>query len=925
MAPPSRLIVPIRGDDVPSSASKHSTLSMEDMESDEQLNEELRLEWRLANPGPYLQHVKEESYKQPRLSLLADWMEVSTAPSSWTFLKSHPEVRNERAQRVRVAIIDYGTDDLATCEEHFSAATLQDSLKATAVQGQSGIRLLICEDLSRDVVETLGSFYHIDPAFFLAHIDGSLLQPTQQRWSELVNSLSDTSAFHFKLQYPRAHFFTMEEDYARAKREVKQFNVARSLVGGKERQPTEGLKPGSSVAVHLATTSLWIRKSGDATAITGILILDPTLDAGTELRADYKPFNSSPLRTWPAAIGIRKEGPKQNSLFREVVDICSRFGPQDLRRIRNDPRCIAMPVYGRVTADWLQVLNYFTAVLSTIEWQFEKQSWGEQPNNLNETFTQLLLWRRNASDNLSMINDNIANLFPATTSMPFQEQSAIFELWSESRFLRQKANQIQARISSIEAVTLSNLSVEETINKMYGYYDRAEVCLVFLPDVDPVSLGSDAIEVTAMEGIRQMDGFTPFLEEQFVHSRWFHRGWTLQELLAPEKLLFFNSRYKPLGGSILCDSSESAQMARFIIIRGVLHSIRNGPIISDLITKATGISEDVLTYGVRLAKPCIARRMSWAAHRTTTRDGDLAYCLLGLFEVNMPLLYSEGAVKAFTRLQMKILSTSTDESIFAWKLADHLQAWSGLLAPSPKGFSGCQNMSEIPYYTAAETRELNSSYLKTKEGIELVLCLPRGLMPLGDRRWIHPLRCGFLDKDRIRRCSLQVRTRSKQAGRPADHALTAQRWRASIFFLDGANEYHALKQALGWGRPHLLVESFDSATSSKDGLIGHLSSTLSAFEVLLQGAHITWREWMPTMCAASNAIRLVFPYHTLRSEPYLGAFIPEDRGMVNSMTLVRYTVQSQTNITNRDQASDTTFVTGTQGSARRRRPFGTYN
>jgi hypothetical protein len=57
--------------------------------------------------------------------------------------------------------------------------------------------------------------------------------------------------------------------------------------------------------------------------------------------------------------------------------------------------------------------------------------------------------------------------------------------------------------------------------------------------------------------------------------------------------------------------------------------------------------------------------MSWAARRQTTRVEDSAYCLLGLFEVNMPLLYGEGQ-KAFLRLQQEIIKQSDDQSIFAW-------------------------------------------------------------------------------------------------------------------------------------------------------------------------------------------------------------------------------------------------------------------
>jgi hypothetical protein len=111
----------------------------------------------------------------------------------------------------------------------------------------------------------------------------------------------------------------------------------------------------------------------------------------------------------------------------------------------------------------------------------------------------------------------------------------------------------------------------------------------------------------------------------FYGSRWFTRGWTLQELLAPVSLRFYFSNWKP--GPTKKDLSHDLQFA-------------------------TGISLSVLTTGNFSTSP-VAERMNWASRRVTTRIEDIAYCLLGLFEVNMPLLYGEGekAFKAFQRLQ----------------------------------------------------------------------------------------------------------------------------------------------------------------------------------------------------------------------------------------------------------------------------------
>ena len=81
----------------------------------------------------------------------------------------------------------------------------------------------------------------------------------------------------------------------------------------------------------------------------------------------------------------------------------------------------------------------------------------------------------------------------------------------------------------------------------------------------------------------------------------------------------------------------------------------------------TGIDEDVLKGERPPARCSIAQRMSWASHRVTTRTEDTAYCLIGIFDVNMPMLYGEGQ-KAFFRLQEEIIKHSDDHTIFAWPI-----------------------------------------------------------------------------------------------------------------------------------------------------------------------------------------------------------------------------------------------------------------
>ncbi|EFQ35898.1 hypothetical protein CGRA01v4_14027 [Colletotrichum graminicola] len=193
----------------------------------------------------------------------------------------------------------------------------------------------------------------------------------------------------------------------------------------------------------------------------------------------------------------------------------------------------------------------------------------------------------------------------------------------------------------------SSAELSESINSMYRWYQKAAVCYAYL---------SDAV-----------DAEDPFLENSsFRRSRWFTRGWTLQELIAPKTVEFYACNWSSIGRK----RSESA--------------------FCELIAKITGIHLQVLVGTTSLADVSVANKMRWAARRQTTRPEDIAYCMIGLFNVNMPLLYGEGG-RSFIRLQEEILKETDDQSLFLWGFSPDETTNSddlfGLLAKSPKSFS----------------------------------------------------------------------------------------------------------------------------------------------------------------------------------------------------------------------------------------------
>ena len=211
---------------------------------------------------------------------------------------------------------------------------------------------------------------------------------------------------------------------------------------------------------------------------------------------------------------------------------------------------------------------------------------------------------------------------------------------------------------------------------MYRWYTDAQVCYAFLSDVDVISSVS-------YEPRTYQSGFEEY-KWAFRTSMWFTRGWTLQELLAPANLVFFDVNWIEIGTK----SSLASSLASI-----------------------TGVKIEHL-FDIHSAS--VAQKMSWAAARETTRLEDQAYCLMGLFQVNMPPLYGEGE-RAFERLQQEILKTSDDASIFAW--TDHSevewQGGSGLLATSPALF--LSSGAVVP----SSSRHFKSAYSMTNRGLQM--------------------------------------------------------------------------------------------------------------------------------------------------------------------------------------------------------------
>jgi hypothetical protein len=182
--------------------------------------------------------------------------------------------------------------------------------------------------------------------------------------------------------------------------------------------------------------------------------------------------------------------------------------------------------------------------------------------------------------------------------------------------------------------------LQEAINSMFCWYQKAEKCYVLLSDVENNSSEEN-------NSLRRR------WKAAFRKSRWFNRGWTLQELLAPRSVEFFSKE-----GELLGDKQS----------------------LKDTVSEITGIPSEAL-LGKQVSEFSVAERFSWAEDRQTTRDEDGAYCLFGIFDIHLPLIYGEGRENARDRLRSAVILKHKGRSHDQEERLGKICSW--LSAPDP--------------------------------------------------------------------------------------------------------------------------------------------------------------------------------------------------------------------------------------------------
>jgi len=270
----------------------------------------------------------------------------------------------------------------------------------------------------------------------------------------------------------------------------------------------------------------------------------------------------------------------------------------------------------------------------------------------------------------------------------------------------------------------SSAELSEAINSMFLWYANSQVCYVYLADCEG---GSSPGNITNWD------------------FRWCARGWTLQELIAPYEVRFYSREWDYLGTRLaLAEAISTSTGIDKLILQRHRGSCPRLALDRGFVKRYALCSECQIVNSSRrlLDSFSIATRMSWVAGRKATRDEDIVYCLMGLFDVNMPLLYGEGCTKAFGRLQQQIVSRSNDQSILVWGAASAMSpsmllALQPAFAVSPASFR----------YPCQPVPELAEAYGLSISGFDLVadVLLGPGPVPEEDSGHFGPIWIAFLN------------------------------------------------------------------------------------------------------------------------------------------------------------------------------------
>ena len=399
-------------------------------------------------------------------------MDVTTAPVKNKWLWENAQDTQERASRTKIAVLNFGPGNTVKRTDCTTTTKLSEILNlpqrnSDDVQG----RLYVVEDLSRDVIEALGTRYDVDPLFFRGQLSDYMWNNTRDPWVELpsLNIVSRKRSF-FSIRYFQPRYFRDEASFKRADQEAGAFNVLRRMDNNRPWKGTEIFDvEGSDVGLVRSKMSLWIRKNKpNETGVVGILVVDPTIEAGFPLWGGYQNFQECPTVEELNDMHDNIKTPPRTSLFEEVVYWSSTLTSDEIKDLPEDPRLFIKKALLIVCAEWTTLVKYLTTRLTQLEWELDHTETTpfRNPNGLEKSLDSLNMWRRRIPVYQEWVSETLYHVITPNTFIGWTKNSAL-ELQEDFKQLQdalkavvERADRIQSSVSAIISITENKKAIQ---------------------------------------------------------------------------------------------------------------------------------------------------------------------------------------------------------------------------------------------------------------------------------------------------------------------------------------------------------------------------------------------------------------------------------------------------------------------------------
>ncbi|KAI1435797.1 hypothetical protein GGR50DRAFT_288608 [Xylaria sp. CBS 124048] len=372
-------------------------------------HDEFAEKWAVDQSSPYLTWVKNLSKSEwIHLQPLADFMSIGTMPHHWPDLALDPpqlsaserasrkENQRERIERTNVRVLDYYPAEVKKTA-YTSATALRESLGWAGGGHEEDpslqFRLYVVEDLSRDVIEMLGTKFNVEPDFFRAQIADFAWYNVCDRWRiPPLLDITSRSQNWLQLRYVTARYFRSKESFQSSFKQADAFNVLRRVDDDLSNKSAWD-EPDAIVGLTRSRAALWLQPEPILKEPRiGILLLDPTVKQGVPLWRGRRTL-------WPTPPyqSAGPEPPRQkDDFFEDFV-----FWAQQTNLYRNyDAECVskaAIPLQvllHLVTSEWLTMSDYIKTRLNQLDWEIIKPEFFRASQQGVNMLEKLHMWRR---------------------------------------------------------------------------------------------------------------------------------------------------------------------------------------------------------------------------------------------------------------------------------------------------------------------------------------------------------------------------------------------------------------------------------------------------------------------------------------------------------------------------------------------------